>query len=109
MRQGIIQPKISVVLRLKSHVPSQWLDTETIRNKLAPSGLISKGTRYEPRQILKLYSCKSGDSVFFLANLQNLIICNFANELPFPAFIMLNNKSLVPPIKKKIFGIQYAN
>lgn len=22
-------------------------------------------TRYEPRQILKLYSCKSGDSVFF--------------------------------------------
>ena len=108
MRQGIIQPKVSVALRLKSHVPSQWLDTETIRDKSAPSGLISKGTRYESRQILKLYSCKSGDSVFILANLQKLSICNFTNELPFPAFIMLNNKSLVPPIKKN-FDIQYAN
>ena len=108
MRQGIIQPKVSVALRLKSHVPSQWLDTETIRDKLAPSGLISKGTRYKSRQILKLYSCKSGDSVFILANLQKLSICNFTNELPFPAFIMLNNKSLVPPIKKN-FDIQYAN
>ena len=49
------------------------------------------------------YSCKSGDSVFILANLQKLNICNFTNELPFPAFIMLNNKSLVPPINKKEF------
>lgn len=61
-KQGIIQPKTLVMLRLRNPVPSQWLDTETIRDEV--SGTISKGTRYEPCQILKLYSCKNGDSVF---------------------------------------------